>query len=588
MPDLTRLLAALALGAGLALAPVMANAQTGGEPQAEEETEDGLASVSGLFLAARLAEADRNIPRAAEYYRRVLELQPDSPVFLQTTFLLELADGRMDGALQLAERLVAGGDANLARLLLGARALKGRQHNEALRQFEAFRGESFGAALKAPLLAWAHAAGGNTDEALAVLDAAEGPPWLEIFTSYNAGLVNYLAGRFDAAVERFARTYELDSRSLRTVQTYAAALDRVGLREEARTVLEAYLAENPGQPSVLADLMLLDEEKPLAPPVLSPSAGAADVLNGLGAAIGRDGGEEVASIYLNLALYLDPENVIARIALGEIYESLGLLERAAAVYEPVPDTSPFRRRVDIRLGIIYERLEKPDETDAHMAGLIETDPSDLDAITVYGNILRIREDYHGAIAVYTAGIGSLEQDQPQDWPLYYARGIAYERTGQWPLAEADFLKALELSPEEPDVLNYLGYTWADMGIHLDRAIGMLERAVELRPDSGYIIDSLGWVYYRLGRYDDALQLLERAVLIEPQQGEIQDHLGDVYWRVGRRLEARFQWSHALEQVEDAEDRAALETKLRDGLDDGPEPEAVQTQPENAPAAPVAQ
>ena len=128
--------------------------------------------------------------------------------------------------------------------------------------------------------------------------------------------------------------------------------------------------------------------------------------------------------------------------------------------------------------------------------------------------------------------------------MFYFRGICYERSKQWPQAEADLKKALQLYPDQPLVLNYLGYSWIDQGVNLDEGMNMIRRAVEQRPDDGYIVNSLGWANFRIGNYDEAVKELERAVELKPDDPTINDHLGDAYWRVGRVLEARFQWSHA--------------------------------------------
>jgi len=165
-------------------------------------------------------------------------------------------------------------------------------------------------------------------------------------------------------------------------------------------------------------------------------------------------------------------------------------------------------------------------------------------------VLRSQDRFEETIATYSKVLDRIlrrnDTLKTQHWVLLYERGVAYERAEQWASAEADFLKALELRPEEPRVLNYLGYSWIDQGIHLDRARGMIEMAVSKRPNDGYVVDSLGWVFYRLGRYQEAVKHLERAVELRPQDPIINDHLGDAYWRAGRKLEARFQWSHAID------------------------------------------
>ncbi|MBV6658124.1 MAG: tetratricopeptide repeat protein, partial [Devosiaceae bacterium] len=277
--------------------------------------------------------------------------------------------------------------------------------------------------------------------------------------------------------------------------------------------------------------------------------------------------EEVGALYLNLALFAEPALDIARFGLARTYESLELWERAVDEYELVSEGHALKRSSEIRLGVLLDQLDRPEEADSHLIALIEQDPSDLEAIATLGTVLRIRREFEQASDVYTQGIETLDEPRPEHWRLFYQRAITYERTDRWPLAEADFLKALELQPEQPDVMNYLAYTWVDRGENLERSVDMLERSVELRPDSGYIVDSLGWVYFRLGRFEEAVQQLERAVILDPTQAVIHDHLGDAYWMVGRRLEARFQWSHArdLEDPFNEIDREAIQRKLQRGL-----------------------
>ena len=178
----------------------------------------------------------------------------------------------------------------------------------------------------------------------------------------------------------------------------------------------------------------------------------------------------------------------------------------------------------------------------------------------------MRADRYDEAAVtldtYIKGIAQLER---RHWSILYRRAIAYDNLKRWPEAEADFLKALELFPNQPQVLNYLGYTWVDMGINLDRGLEMLNTAVDLRPNTGYIVDSLGWAHYRLENYEDAVQHLEEAVLLTPNDATIIDHLGDAYWQVGRKLEARYKWSQALDAEPDDTLRTTIEEKLKDGL-----------------------
>jgi Flp pilus assembly protein TadD len=189
------------------------------------------------------------------------------------------------------------------------------------------------------------------------------------------------------------------------------------------------------------------------------------------------------------------------------------------------------------------------------------------------DLQRSRKQFAEAAETYSRIIDMLDKPARGDWTLFYFRGISYERSKQWPKAEADFKKSLELQPDQPLVLNYLGYSWVDQGLNLDEAFRLLRRAVELRPTDGYIIDSLGWAHYKLDKYDESLREMERAVQLKPGDPVINDHLGDVYWKVGRKLEAQFQWNHARDLGPEPEDRDRILKKIESGLEDEAKPVA---------------
>ncbi len=523
-------------------------------------------SLSGLFLAATLAETERDIPSAAEFYRQAYELAPTSERFLQSAFSMELADGRMAGALDLAAVLAEAGDTGLARLVLALDATRQRSFRAALRELDTYQSDGFGDLVSTLIGAWVLHGSGETEQALAQLDDMDGPAWVELYSAYHAGLIRLAAGDEEAALASMERAYSTDSGALRLVQGYAEALVANERADEALDVLNGFLELAPANSLVRADAAALEAGQRLRPRVTTPQQGTAEVLYGLGLALGQDGAEEVGAIYLNLALYVDETHHLARFGLARIYESLELWERSVDEYERIGDTHALKRTAEIRLGVLLDQLDRPDEADEHLLALIESDPTDLEAINTFGTVLRVRRNFEQAADVYSQGIETLDDPRREHWQLFYQRGIAFERTDRWTQAEADFLTALDLHPDQPDVMNYLAYTWVDRGEHLERSVEMLERAVEMRPDSGYIVDSLGWVYFRLGRFDDAVEQLERAVILDPTQGVIHDHLGDAYWMVGRRLEARFQWSHARDLDDtDEVDKDAIQRKLQRGL-----------------------
>jgi Flp pilus assembly protein TadD len=233
----------------------------------------------------------------------------------------------------------------------------------------------------------------------------------------------------------------------------------------------------------------------------------------------------------------------------------------------VPADSPLRRNADIQLATNLDSIDRTDEAKKILEKLTAERTGDLEAITALGNIQRVRKDFADCADTYGKAVATLKNPQKSNWLIFYFRGICNERSKQWGSAETDFKRALDLFPDQPHVLNYLGYSWIDQGINLDEGMTMIRRAVEQRPDDGYIVDSLGWAYYRIKNYDEAMKQLERAVELKPEDPTINDHLGDAYWKIGRTLEAQFQWAHARDLKPEPDDLKKIVEKIRTGLVD---------------------
>jgi tetratricopeptide (TPR) repeat protein len=256
---------------------------------------------------------------------------------------------------------------------------------------------------------------------------------------------------------------------------------------------------------------------------------------------------------------------MALLSLGDLYEQLKKPDLAIKAYERIPANSVLARNAQIQMAVDLDALDRTDEAKKLLDRVIAEHPNDTEAIVELGNIQRARKAFADCGETYGKAIDNVPNPEKGNWVMFYFRGICYERSHQWPAAEADMKKALGLYPDQPLVLNYLGYSWVDQGIHLDEGMDMIRRAVDQRPDDGYIVDSLGWAYYRIGNYDEAVKNLERAVELKPEDPTINDHLGDAYWRVGRTLEAHFQWSHAKDLNPDPEELPKIEAKLKEGL-----------------------
>lgn len=523
-------------------------------------------NAAGSYLAARHAGAERDAGAAAAYYLNVLKLDPRNPDLLGRSFLSTLTDGDVEGASKLAERLLAVDHTDrIARLVIGIRELKQKHYAAARQDFaQSVRGPVTD--LTATLLTgWAHYGEGDARAAVDAMDKLTGPDWYSIFKDLHAGLMLDLANNKKEAGKRFERTYKVDPTALRAVEAYGRFLSRTAGKDDALKVYQAFDKALPDHPLIKQEMKQVADGDKLPPLVDSPQAGAAEALYGLGASIGRRGGEDLALIYLQLALYLEPAHPLALLSLGDLYEDLKKPDLAIKAYERVPANSPLLRNAEIQMAVDLDSLDRSDEAKKRLDHVVAEHPKDTEAIVELGNIQRGRKQFADCADTYGKAVATLAKPEKSNWVMFYFRGICSERSHQWPAAEADMKKALELYPEQPLVLNYLGYSWIDQGVHLDEGMDMIRRAVEQRPDDGYIVDSLGWAYFRIGNYDEAVKNLERAVELKPEDPTINDHLGDAYWRVGRLLEAHFQWSHAKDLKPEPEDLPKIEAKLKDGL-----------------------
>ncbi|WP_407339498.1 tetratricopeptide repeat protein [Methylocapsa polymorpha] len=535
-------------------------------------------SPAGNYLAALVAGAERDTMAAATFFREALRFDPRNPRLIERAFVAAVSNGNMPEAFGLANRLIAREpDNSLAHLALGVEAIKAKKFAAARAHF-AKGGAGQQRDITATLLtAWSYEGEGNSRRAIELVDRLRDENFA-VFRDYHAGLIAMIANNTAEATRRMKAAYEADKNTLRLVDAYARFLARSGRRDEAIKAYEAFDQILPNHPIIAAAQADLKAGKALDPLVKDPEQGAAEVLYGLGAAGGRQGDELAAMIYLRLSLYLAPQNGLAVITLGDIYERIKQNEQAIDVYALVRENDPLRTTADIQTGLILETLGRPEEAANYLKRIVDEHPKDEDALSALGNLQRAHKQYAEAIETYSRALSQPSKSEKPNWPLYYFRGISYEREKKWPQAEADFKEALKLFPDQPLVLNYLGYSWVDKGLNLDEAFAMLHRAVELHPTDGYIVDSLGWANYKLGRYDEAVKELERAIDLKASDPVINDHLGDAYWRVGRKLEAHFQWNHARDLDPEPEDKVKILRKIDQGLDEEENPAAAEADP----------
>ncbi len=441
---------------------------------------------------------------------------------MERAFISLLADGALPDAFRTAEKLVARDPTNgLANLSLGVRQIKASQWAAARQNFSR-SGRGAATDLTATLLtAWSYAGAGDSKRALDTVAKLRGERYYNTFRDYHAGLIAAVTGDDKEAEARLKAAYDGDRNTLRIVDAYARQEASMGHTDVAIQAYTDFDRLSPRHPLVRDALDKLKAGKPLGKLVTTAQDGAAEVLYGLGSAGSTQGDELPAVIYLRLALYLSPDHALARLTLADTLDRMKQPERANEAYAQIPAASPLKLNSDIQIGLNLEQMGKSDEAVAQLAAAMKAHPDDIDVITALGNVQRARKQYDEAAASYTRAI-DLIGDRPLSnyWTTFYFRGVAYERAKQWPKAEADLKKALSLVPDsqpaaKAQVLNYLGYSWVDQNMNIDEAFKLLQQAADSAPRDGMIVDSLGWAYFRLGRWDDAVRELEKAVELKP-------------------------------------------------------------------------
>jgi tetratricopeptide (TPR) repeat protein len=525
------------------------------------------ASPYGAYLAGRHAQEEGAFGKAASWYEEALHADPGSPELISRTFLMEADDGHFDLALPLAKKALTLDNSDaVADLVLLIDRVKTGDNAAALARAEALPDDGLHRYVGPLARAWTRMAIGNlsgAEAALHDLDKFDGFAPLEYF---QLGLIYDYAGNAVKAEDFYKKTLNATGQiNWRLADAMANFYERHGRPDEAAAAYARFVKENPGSELAEAVQSYKSSGAP-APLIRSAADGLAEALFDLASVVNRPETIDLALLYDRCALQLQPDLTVAQLLLADILTDQGKPEQSLAILTQVPATSRYAWSAQLRAAGNLEVLGRIDEAKAQLQAMAAKEPNWASAEIQLGDLLREQKRFSESAAAYSEAIKRLKAEgMPPRWTLYYSRGVAYERSNQWNLAEADLEHALELKPDQPLVLNYLGYSWIDRGEKLHRGLKMIEKAVELRPDDGYIVDSLGWAHYRLGDYASAIEYLEKALELVPEDPTINDHLGDAYWKSGRIIEARYQWRRALQFKPDQEDIKPIEAKLGRGL-----------------------
>jgi tetratricopeptide (TPR) repeat protein len=671
-------------------------------PAAAETTDalDTPHSLVGSYLAGRFAKALHDMPSAAEFYRGALTHDPSSELLLEQAFQMEASAADWPQALKLAQQLVAvQSQHRVANLALALSEFKDGQLKKAEGHFRAAGTGPIGELTSALALAWVKQAEGDTTKALASLDMPKQAEWAQFYLRYHRALIADVAGRSQEARAAYDRAFKQDNtRTLRTSLAFARHAAHAGDRKFAATVLKEQLdkSQGDGHPLIRSLSETVQSGKKVALMVSTPEEGMSEVFYGLGEALIGEGAVGIGILYLQMALYIQPDQQFALAALANAYEANKQYDDAIAIYSRIPDTSPLESAVEIRKAFNLNSLDRIDEATQTLTNLLDKSPAasepvqeaktseaasaegvkddsiptpdvlklgsrgervtklqealkaqgyeiekvdgaygdstwravkayqakagmksdglagpktysavverkaqapehvavksttatdsklplslhdKLEVLDALGNIMRARKLYSQAVTYYDRALSLVGKPEKRHWVYFYARGTSYERLKNWPAAEADLEKALALYPEQPLILNYLGYSWIDQGRNMKQGMALIEKAVALKPDDGYIVDSLGWAHFKQGNFKEAVRYLERAVELKPDDPVLNDHLGDALWRVGREREAKFQWDQALSLKPEADDVDKIKKKLEQGLSADPPKASAET------------
>jgi tetratricopeptide (TPR) repeat protein len=524
------------------------------------------ASLYGLVLAGQAAAVAGRNQEAADYLAQALEIDPENTQVAERAFAMALMSGNVHRAAQLASDKIkpdsavhplsvvtravdalasdpASPGGKTALQLLSSNTVSGPYQNAAL--------------LMLPLSA---AAAGDWNTALA-LPASEGNAAVALFAQANQALLYERAGRKADAAKLYQALIAADQGGNYLTLAYGAFLERQGQRQEAKAIYDAALLGDPQNQLAKDALSRLQARKP-GPPLATIRQTAASLMMASAMAASNQRQSQASLVFVQLALRLDPKRDEAILMAGELLGANRDHDSARSMFAKVSEKSP--QYVQARSRMAWS-LNQSGDTNAAIALARETvakNPSNIIALSTLADILRVNSLFEESIIV----VNQLIANKPEpSWGDYFSRGVSLDRVGRWTEAEKDLKKAFEMNPNEPDVLNYLGYSWIERGENLEQAVELVKRAVAARPDSGAITDSLGWGYYKLGNFQLAVELLERAAQLDASDPDLNNHLGDAYWQVGRKIEAQFQWNRVLTLSPSDKLKAEVEAKLVSGL-----------------------
>lgn len=538
----------------------------------DEET-----SAYGAFLAARYAGVNRDAQGAADYYVEALDRLPGNAVLADRAFITSVIAGDLDRASGLAVEAASAGDpSRLATLFHASDLISRHRYGEAIETIDAAPEYGpYNAFFSGILRQWALMGAGRSADALEAAGEMQAPGFLSPHLWLHKAMLFEVAGD-PAAAESGYRSAVFTSTFRRlATEMYGAFLVRQDRREEAVALYDTYLADDPGEASIeAARVIAAGHDRPPRRPDIAGLAARAVL--GPTADLAAQADMDLTVIYMRMVQRMDPDLAPLHIVLAGTLDRIGLHDLALSEYASVPE-GPFRLGAEIDRIVLMATLGRMDAAYGAARDLAERS-GEPEAMLLYADMARIHRDCGLAVPLYEQAIGlNRERGRAEDWRYHYFQASCLVVEGNWEAAETAYLEALEIAPNQPTVLNDLGYLWIERRERVAEAFEMVSRAADANPDNGSFVDSLGWGYYQLGHYELAVQELERAAELSPGSATINLHLGDAYWQIGRRLEAGFQWRRAADLAPSPEEAEQIGYRLANGHPPQHTPEFAQVE-----------
>ena len=527
----------------------------------------------GAYLAGRVAHLRKNFNTAADYYIQALQEDPKNQDLLSRIYIILASKGRIDEAAQYAKASLQKGDKNnITYIIIAVDEIKKGQYTPAVKTINNLKGPVYQEFINPLINAWAYVGENNPDKALKELSIIGKEPSFRALYNFHAGMINDYFDRTDEAREHYEVIVNEESleMSFRALQVITNFYLRNNEKDKAIALANKY-----NDDKLMLDMLnKLSAEVQASNPsetkkiITSPQIGVSEALFSIAATL-RQGpsGIDLAHIFICLSIYSNPKYDLAKLLLADILENREMYTEANEVYNTIEETSVAYFSAQVKKASNYASMGDYENAEILLKSLVLEAPQNYQVLLDLGDVLRMDNKPEEAISYYEEAIKKMPQNASQQWILHYALGVAYESNKQWPQAERNLTKALELSQNNYLVLNYLGYSWLKQGKNIEEAFGMIIDAYNQLPTDGHITDSLGWAFYQLGMYDKAIVYLEKAAELEPANALINDHLGNAYWQGGRKNEALFQWQHALNLPDDTGEviRKDIEQKITEGL-----------------------